>query len=38
MLALEIAVGLVVVGYVADKVSDFVHHDTVETFYHGDID
>jgi hypothetical protein len=38
MTVIGITVGLVVLGYVSDYVSDTIHHDTVEDFYHGDID
>lgn len=38
MTVVGIFVGLVVLGVVSDRVSDYVHHDTVEEFYHGDID
>ena len=37
MTILGLAIGFVVVGYVGDIVSDYVHGNTVEDFYHGDI-
>jgi hypothetical protein len=38
MTVFGLTIALVVIGYVGDYISDKVHGDTVEEFYHGDID